>query len=473
MSRAPSSVDVLVIGGGPAGTATAFRAAQLGHTVCLVENGSGFWGRGFAQSLPPSVMPMLDVLGVRAELETEFTRSPGVTVLWGGDRPKRREFEEASGFQIERGAFDQMLCEAAARTGTIVLKPANVVDVRRSPAAATPWLAEIEADGERFGLRASIVVDAAGRRGKIPAVRTLRVPPLLCILGEWAACDLGTGSVVEAAPNAWYWACVPRGRPATVAVFFDPRSGLSADRVSLASAYNRLIGASRLLGDKLPGSPVRVAACDASSRFVQKPLDQNLIRVGESALTLDPLSSQGIQTSLASGLQAAIVANTWLRRPTCAMAADVFYRERHEERVRRSQINSSKFYGEAAERFGTPFWLQRCLVKETSEMPEQRPPSLVPDPLVRLRLGSGVGISRTAVVRGDFAEYVHAIVPVNSGRAVAFHDGVPVGDLASRLMPGTRALDVVQAWSGVLGEAAALRTLAWMWQTGIVVADIA
>jgi 2-polyprenyl-6-methoxyphenol hydroxylase-like FAD-dependent oxidoreductase len=74
MKALSGSYDIVVMGGGPAGAATALRAAQLGHNVCLIERGYGQWHAPFCQSLAPSIWPLLDVLGVRDDVETQGIR---------------------------------------------------------------------------------------------------------------------------------------------------------------------------------------------------------------------------------------------------------------------------------------------------------------------------------------------------------------------------------------------------------------
>jgi hypothetical protein len=205
---------------------------------------------------------------------------------------------------------------------------------------------------------------------------------------------------------------------------------------------------------------------------VHDPVEPGLVRVGEAALSLDPLSSQGIQTALVGALQAAIVTNTWLRSPARAEAADAFYRDRHGETVARSASNASRLYAEAAGRFGTPFWTQRSAPPAPSPpMARRRPPA--PDPSARLKLAPGVRVGRTAVVRDDLAEFACAIVPAGAARPVAFVSAVPVGELAGRLVAGTQAVELVRMWSALVGEAAALNALTWMWQTGVVDGDAA
>jgi flavin-dependent dehydrogenase len=470
----PDSVDIAVLGGGPAGSAIAIKAAQLGHTVCVIERGCGPRHCQYGQSLAPSILPLLDVLGVRDAVEAaRFPRLSGVLVLWGENVPRFREFESGRGFHIERGVFDAILREGAIRFGAVVLCPAVVVGVEHTPELATPWTVRCAIGRERTELRAKIIVDAAGKWPAIPVARPRSSPPLIAVLGNWQMSrTTGAQSIVEAGADHWYWAGQQREGTVSIAVFFGPRSHLVAKSASLKTAYRSLIGESQMLRNVAGELLAPIIACDSTSRSVSNPLETDLVRVGEAALSLDPLSSQGIQTALTAGLQAAIVVNTWLRRPLRAAAADAFYRERHAEMIEHSETNSHRIYAEAANRFGTAFWRDRSSSRnERDPSRVLRRTTPVPDLFARLHLANKVRLTRMAVVRDDLAEFAPAIVWPGSHRPVSFVGSVPVGELATLLATGAGAQEVVRSWSSVVGEALALKALAWMWQTGVIDVD--
>jgi flavin-dependent dehydrogenase len=473
MKPMPRSVDIAVLGGGPAGSAVAIRSAQLGHKVCVIERSCGPGHSRFSQSLAPSILPLFDLLGVRDAVEAAgFPRSPGVLALWGDNSPHFRNFEDGSGFHIERGAFDAILRSAATRLGAVVLLRASVLAVERTPERLGAWTVRLAMGPKREEIRARILVDASGRRPAVPVARTRCSQPLIAILGNWRAQNTGKHSIIEAGTNRWYWAGPRRDGTLTAAVFLDPRSRLLAKSDKLTEAYRSLIGESQMLRELISELLPPVIACDAASRSVSDPLDSDLIRVGEAAATFDPLSSQGVQNALTAGLQAAVVVNTRLRRPDRAAAADAFYRERHAEMIAHSSKNNREIYGVAAARRTATFWLNRSSLQSKSDpVPFARNASPLPDPRARLRLANGVSVIRVAVIHDDLAEFAPAIARSGPERPVAFIAGVPIGDLAARLVSDASAQEVVRSWSSVVGEVAAFKALAWMWHSGMIKAD--
>jgi flavin-dependent dehydrogenase len=472
MKPSPQSVDIAVLGGGPAGAAVAIRSAQLGHSVCVIERGCGHRHSQFSQSLAPSILPLLDLLEVREPVEAAgFGRAAGVLALWAEVSPRYRDFEKGNGMHIERSTFDEILRAAATRSGAVVLSPASVIAVERRP-ASSDWSVRVARGPEREDIHARILVDATGRRPAVPIARTRCSQPLIAILGNWRARDTVEHSIIEAGEDRWYWAGPTRDGTITAAVFLDPRSRLIGKGATLIATYRSLIAQSELLRDVTSVLLPAVMACDSTSRFIGDPLESDVIRVGEAAATFDPLSSQGIQTALTAGLQATVVANTRLRRPNRAMAAEAFYKERHAEIIAASKKNREEIYGRVATRMKNSFWLDRSSAQPASQPAPSRPSvGPLPDPLAKLRLANDVSVTRMAVAHDDLADFAPAIARAGPWRPVAFRAGVPVGSLAARLVPGTSAQEVVRAWSGEVGESAALGTLAWMWNCGVITAD--
>ena len=78
------SVDVLVAGGGPAGSTLATRLAQLGHRVALVER-NRFPRPRLGEALTPGVLPLLQLTGAHRPVEQAgFPCVESVLVDWDG-----------------------------------------------------------------------------------------------------------------------------------------------------------------------------------------------------------------------------------------------------------------------------------------------------------------------------------------------------------------------------------------------------
>ena len=161
-----SSTDVLVVGGGPAGSTVAALLAGKGLSVLLAER-DHHPRFHIGESLLPMNMPILDRMGL-----SERVRQIGVKKL-GADFPADNErgysvfrFERCLNptwpfaYQVRRDEFDQMLFANAIERGATALQGAKVGPVTLSADGAT---AEIVTGDVSRTHRARYVVDATGR----------------------------------------------------------------------------------------------------------------------------------------------------------------------------------------------------------------------------------------------------------------------------------------------------------------------
>jgi 2-polyprenyl-6-methoxyphenol hydroxylase-like FAD-dependent oxidoreductase len=115
--------DVVVIGGGPAGAATAICLAQRGVRVTIFDIRSRpTWKIG--ETLAPSAWPLLRALGVENRFMQEgHLRSYGSCSAWGEARIAEKDFiyhPDGCGWQLDRARFELLLLRAAGDAGARV-----------------------------------------------------------------------------------------------------------------------------------------------------------------------------------------------------------------------------------------------------------------------------------------------------------------------------------------------------------------
>ena len=127
MTREP---EVLILGGGPAGSAAAGLLARWGVEVVVVERSLGgggvtggvgassvgegeLDGEALAESLPPSTRKVLAATGLLGVVEAGgFQPNGGNTALWGGEGRRDDFAGGATGFHVLRSRFDRLLRDA-------------------------------------------------------------------------------------------------------------------------------------------------------------------------------------------------------------------------------------------------------------------------------------------------------------------------------------------------------------------------
>jgi flavin-dependent dehydrogenase len=447
------------------------RLALLGHAVTLLE-GERFPRPRVGESLPPGILPLLDALGVRETVERAgFLRPNRAIVRWAEESDHWKSQPGEPGFQVDRGRLDQLLLEAAQEAGARVLQPVHAGRPVRDKAG---WRVPVRGADVSGPLCARFVADASGRRRWLPGTVQRNSPPLLALYGYWRDAPLGGPETrVEAGEAAWYWGAPLPDGSVNATVFLDPERARSA-RPDLGGLYRKLLGQSTLLAPCLEGRLERgVLACDASALTSPDPVGEDWIRVGDAALALDPLSSQGVQTAIGSALQAAVVIHTLLTAPVHAEAALAFYRTHCRELSLRHQELSAAHYAERTARSGHPFW-QRWENRTPSAVPSSSRTSQPPRPRpvswdMRVALAPEAALRPTPCIVGSLVELRMVLHHPALARPVAYLNGVEIAPLLTEL-PGPLPLRTLLArWSATLRPSQACETLGWLLRMGILV----
>jgi 2-polyprenyl-6-methoxyphenol hydroxylase-like FAD-dependent oxidoreductase len=85
-------VDVIILGGGPAGTATALALTQSGYAVTVLER-SRYESARIGETLPPDARRPLVELGIWKQfLADGHIESPGIAAAWGRSELYHNDF---------------------------------------------------------------------------------------------------------------------------------------------------------------------------------------------------------------------------------------------------------------------------------------------------------------------------------------------------------------------------------------------
>ncbi len=469
------SVDVCVVGAGPAGSVIAARASQLGFSVCLVERAT-FPRPHLGESLTEGVLPMLDAIGARAAVESVgFPRVRRVRTNWDGAVTERVDARE-SGMLVDRGRFDAVLLSTARTLGVQVLQPA-VVHART--AREDGWTVDIEAAGagssSRVLLHARYLVDATGRRGMLRGRRRRVGPSTVALYAYWRGRRLPTRPCIEAGTEAWYWGVpLPDGSYNTLA-FVDGDLLRQAPAVPVETRFRALLAQSSLMDEcRDVDLTSAVRAVDATAHVDDASVTRTSIKVGDAALALDPLSSSGVQKALQTALSGAIVINTLLRKPEDAESAMRFYQDTLAHASERHRGWAASHYATVAAREPHAFWANRS---RGAVGPESHSGSVPARAVMAACLAS-----REPVLLSPDLEFVE--VPrlgaefVGVGPAlrhpsleapVAYLGGWELAPLLRRLRDGMTPMQLVRAWTPAVPLESGIAIAGWLLGRGLLV----
>jgi flavin-dependent dehydrogenase len=467
--------EVCVIGGGPAGTVCAKRLAELGHDVLVVER-DPFPRAHVGEALMPAVWPLLDTLGLRDVVETAgFLHPTEARIRWVDERVHRVGLRPgAPGLTVDRGRFDHLLLDAARSAGAAVLQPARAGRPRRIPAGWEVPLTDAGLPGRRARrVRARFVVDASGRASASGGRKLLTGVRTLALHATWlGSLRADATSRVEAGRDGWFSGTPLPDGTFRATVFADPEllRRHAVRRAGLARFYRELLGRSALLADvvdaRLAGP---VSVCDAGSYADPVPVAEDVIKLGEAAFAIDPLSSSGVDAALRTAMAGAVTVHTLLSARGDRAAALAFYRDNQQWAVDRHATWAANHYHEHRIHRDRSFWQRRS-----------RPPARVPTPRRagdlaellphRVRLSAHASLVDTPCVVGDQVEVRRGLTHPHLPRPTVRVGGVELAPLLDSLAHPERGClaDVVHEWSRRLPADRARAVASWLHRQGLL-----
>lgn len=374
-----------------------------------------------------------------------------------------------AGFQVDRGRFDQLLLAAAGAAGVRIIQPAQALPPR---ATERGWLISARQGGSLHRIAARFLVDATGRHAILCRRKRRYSAPTIAIYGYWRSPLLdGPETRVEAGADAWFWGAPLPDGTFNAAVFVDPAFWRARVAAGLEACYRSLLAESALLRGCLAGELVSgCLACDASSHVDEHPADDRSIKVGEASFSIDPLSSQGVQAAMMSGLQGSIVAHTTLTHPEQSAIAQAFYRSCQLETVASHHALVAHYYAEQRAFGVRPFWRSRAIA---APQPNRYPIPPVHGDVTAdtaIILSPAAKLIAMPCIQGDLITLARALTHPALERPVAYLGDVALAPLADALTPRASASEILRRWSRQLAPPAGMGVLRWMWSHGILVA---
>jgi len=356
--------DIVVVGGGPAGSMAARFAVEQGVSVLMLEKDRDI-------GYPVRCAEAVSKQGIEEFIPSDDKFISARINKFSLTSPDETEVViplEEEGYVLERRIFDYELAKTAAAAGTEILTRAYVNGLLFENDIVSG--VKFEYRGEEYKVKAKVVIGADGVESRVGRWAGLKTH---IDFRDMECCAQVTASNIpinddtlyfyfgeDVAPNGYFWVFPKGGQTANIGLGV---SGITGKKKSALSYLNHF------MERKYPNAPVLTSIaggvpCSITLSQISAP---GIILVGDAARQVNPVSGGGIVTGMIGGMMGGKIAGESVKenKPAHLLTYDKAWAERLGKRHETFDRIKNGIYNFSDEKFNN-------IAKSVAKMPYKK-----------------------------------------------------------------------------------------------------
>ena len=336
MTDQTNDCDVLIIGGGPAGSTAAALLAERGRDVVLLEKATHPRFH-IGESLLPRNTALLDKLGLREQVAAIGVHKPGAEFVSDATGQSVHfsfalglDKQYTSSWQVRRSEFDELLFRTAAARGVRAEEGTRVTEMQFAPPGGRAQVTAAGPDGELRRYAPRFVLDASGRdtflAGKLGSKQSNKNNTTAALYAHFRDVERRTGELegyitVHLAEDGWFW-MIPLPDDVMSVGFVGDQSAFKGRRGSPHDLFMDRINTSPTVAARMRCAELlsEVTSTGNYSYRSTAAWGEGYMLIGDAFGFVDPVFSSGVLLAMTAGDLGADVADVWLDNPAAGRA---------------------------------------------------------------------------------------------------------------------------------------------------------
>jgi len=305
------SYDVLILGAGVAGCATALSLKRIRPElkICIIDRKAKHSSRSkiirVGETIPPQTATRLRELGIWQSFEQcNFQRSYGTSAVWGGEALYHNEFIASPygyGWHVDRDGLDRMMVEESSKAGVEFQFLTSLTDAKMEK--SHQWKVDLKSKSGTKNTTARMLVDATGKKAAL-ATRFGSVKhkydQLIGIIRSYSAAEnqlSGSGAMVESVPYGW-WYSSRLSHDTTVVCLMTDADIAKSESLAHEAVFEQRLQETNYTKQRITQNQSSIHIKAAHTQILDQVVGNGWLSVGDSASSFDPLSALGIFKAL-------------------------------------------------------------------------------------------------------------------------------------------------------------------------------